>query len=182
MNPDPIAIFQKKHVDRMMILGGVLLAAVALLVGGIMIVRSEAARVKEARTERLQVMADLNAIAKLSDGKKDADMILPELQADLPESLDIPVTVIPRIRALAASRNVKIDFKLNDAQPTGFNGFSGISFTLRAEGTLTGITNFLSDIENAKNIMSITDWNIGRNGPVADLTAFGLIYVRLTAQ
>ena len=180
MNTDPIAAFQKRHIDHVAVLVAALGLAVVLLVGGLVILRNEEIAVKQARTDRVRIMADLDAIVNLSADKKTADALLPALDTELPQSLDIPVNVIPAVKALAAARNVKIDFKLDSNAPTSFDGFSGFGFILRAEGTLTAVDAFFSDLENAKNIMSVSDWNIARTGAsTVDLTAVGFIYARL---
>jgi len=179
MNKDPIAVFQKKHIDRIVFLVVILGVAVILLITGIVVIRKKAMELKNERTERVQVMTDLNAIAQLTDGKKEADTLIPALHAALPDDLDVPVSVIPHIKSLAAARGLKVEFNLLEGETVAFSGFTGLNFSLRAEGSLTGISNFMADIEGAKNIMSIADWNISRaNSGAIDLTVNGLVYIR----
>jgi hypothetical protein len=179
MTNDTIEQFQKKHAARIVLLLCVFALTIVALGVGIFLLNGKVAEVKAARTERLVLMNNFQAITNLSHDKKMADLVLPSLEDALPLDIDVPTVVIPRFKALAAAHGVTISLMLGQKAPAGDGSFSGVAFSIRADGSQRNLIDFIGAIESGKNTISVKDWNIALpDARGFELVLNGSIYVR----
>lgn len=151
----------KKHL---ILEGGILLAIVAVLGGGILYlyfsINKDLAAIASVRKEinlRKQGYDDLIQLRKESSA---ASTIIPQLQAELP-SKDKLFDFSKTLEQMAKSRGLQFGFSFGSEVPVGVSGPSFVPFQITTGGDLRTIEAFLEDIEQSHYLVTITEVDLG---------------------
>lgn len=157
---DPVGLFRRRQFGKFAVFGAILLAAIGTLFALYFLVRREAGAVLRTRTERAQILAGLESIADLARNEKRASEVLARLIYALPTAFKVSTETTPRLYSLARVRQLQFEFKLGTARPLEEEGLSAVDFSLKADGLLGNIIDFLSDLESEKTVIGVSKWEI----------------------
>ena len=182
-NLDPVAVFKKRHLNKLFVRGMGLAAFVAALIVLAYFLDREATDVQKARVELSRLTTSLNGIAGLASDKPKAEALLPLYVSFLPVDIEVPTKVVPAIRNLALVHKLRFDLEFGSSNFSGTESVTAVDFRAKADGALRDIIDFISDLETERGILGINSWNITQLAAGQFQINFtGNIYTRISSE
>jgi hypothetical protein len=153
-------------------------AAAALIILAALSIRATAAQIRRERGAREWMLKTFTAIADLYNDRAKAHDVATTLGNLIPTTIEVPTRMIPQTQTMARAHNVRVELKLSDTRPESATGPAGVTFSLRADGALQSIIDFLMDLESNK-LVQVGGWELLPAGSTAyQLTLSGVVYTQ----
>lgn len=155
-----------------------LLSTTALIVLSLLIVQ-EVKKADAAKVEFAGLAGRFDEIAELHKRYPAAQALRAELEKTLPLPVEVPTKVFPLVRALAQQYGFVIDLSLGRELPGTILGGSGFEFSVKAEGNLTSLKDFMSAVEELETLVEVREWSLAPAGGGFRLAFSGTIFTRV---
>lgn len=170
--------FVKTAIFSLIVFGAIAaLSVVAIAVLGLFIAR-EVTRADAAKVEFAGLSGRFEEIAELNKRYPAAKALRVELEKKIPLSIEVATKVFPLIRALAQQYGFGIDLSLGGELPGVIPGGSGYEFSVKADGSLVNLKNFLSAVEELDTLVEVTQWSFSPSGAGYRLSFSGIVFTR----
>lgn len=177
-NNDLANVFKKQFSRELIKFGIAVLAAVLILGFFGFFIKYQVKEIKLARAERQYIIKSLNAVVELNNNQAKADKILADFEKTLPLAVEVPTKVLPFFKDLAKTAGLRADIKLGIFRQPENEQPAGIDFSLRVDGTLQNIIDFMAEFEKSLLIKPV-QWELSPiNESEYQLTFSGVIQVR----
>lgn len=170
--------FAKTAVFSFVVFGIIATLSIIAIVVLSLFIKREVAKADAAKVEFANLSGRYDEIAELNKNYPAAKALRTELEKVVPLSIEVPTKVFPMIRALAQQYGFSIDLVLGKELSGVITGGSGFEFTVKAEGTLVNLKDFLSAVEELDTIVEITQWSLSPAGGGFRLTFSGIVFTR----
>lgn len=170
--------FAKTATFSLIVFGVIgILSVIAITVLGLFITK-EVEKADNAKAEFASLSGRFDEIAELNKRYPAAKALRTVLEKKIPLSIEVATKVFPLIRALAQQYGFGIDLALGKELPGVISGGSGYEFTVKAEGSLVNLKDFLSSVEELETIVQITQWSFSPSGSGYRLAFSGIVFTR----
>lgn len=177
-NHDLAAVFKKQFSRKLIKFGAVKAVVIAAIVFLIFFINYQIKDIRAERADRQWLIKSLNGIVELNNNQAKADEIIFKLDKTLPATVEVPTKIIPQLKNISQAAGLKVDIKLGVFHQPENEEPAGIDFSLRADGNLQNIIDFLADFEKDKLIKAF-QWDLlPAGGTNYQLSFSGKIYVR----
>ncbi len=183
LSKDPIAFFRKRMLYRLArAVFGVGLALVLVLIL-IVLIRDMVKQIQYERGKQQWLVERLGAISQLYTDRDKAQQLRNTLETILPNRIEVATKVVPQLRIVAETHNVKIDFRIGADRPAVGDVSRGISFILKLDGSPENIVAFLTQLE-AEKLIVMENWDLApidyksSASPQYQLNTAGTLYIR----
>lgn len=180
INPVPLISqpFTKTAVFSFIVFGTIgVLSIIAIIVLSLFIDR-EVQKADAAKVEFASLSGRFDEIAELNKRYPAAKALRVELEKVIPLSIEVPTKVFPLIRALAQQYGFGIDLSLGKELPGVISGGSGFEFSVKADGSMVNLKDFLSAVEELDTLVEITQWSLSPVSSGSRLAFSGIVFTR----
>jgi len=135
---------------------GLALALVFIL---IFLIRGIVNQIQYERGKQQWLVERLGVISQLYIDRNKAQQLRNTLETILPNRIEVATKVVPQLRAVATTHNVKIDFRIGADRSAVGDVSRGISFILKLDGIPEDIVAFLTQLE-AEKLIVMENWEL----------------------
>lgn len=161
---DPRRVFKRTLTVKFIILGVTTLIAIA----GLLYLSGNLSRgvttLKKLRAENKWLLDNFQVIADVSQNKSLAGTLQKELDLYLPTALQVPIKVVPDLKALMATHKL-LNSVIELGKEDRVGDFPVYTISIRGEGAQNDIAAFLGDLEASKVAIHITSYTLTSSLP-----------------
>jgi len=145
---DPSKIFERSLKRQLLILAVVLIVSLGILIILWFYGSSETEKINFIRINRSSAVKSLDILSQLSDQSQALESVHPKLKESLTGAFDVVVNIPKRIKELGEKNEVHAQVDIGTQRPAGAEEPSGINLSIKADGSLSNLVNFLKSIES----------------------------------